>query len=142
MPMHPPIARQQSSTRLLNLARGRDYATCKWSAAPIMPRFSCRAWLPWPCFSFHAVMATAIGQTNTRHPKTSNVESKCSRKLWHVLRHSPNIRHTPAARSAHGESSADFRVARFDDGINEIAALVIRKEGAFHRIDGDLFKIA
>ena len=50
-------------------------------------------------------------------------------------------RGTRCSGSLGGARAADFGVARLDDGVDEMATLVIGEEGALHRVEGNFFEV-
>src|SRR5580693_4169365 len=109
----------------------------KWSVALIMIHSLCRGLLLSRCCLFLAATGTATGRMNTRRRRISGAGCLC------LPKRSPRLR----VETLRGGASlllleaADFGVAGLEDVVDEIAALVIGEECAFHGVDGEYFEV-
>src|ERR1700691_1777580 len=150
MPTHRRCARPRYSKPSLHLAENTICLFLPWSAAHITIRFSCRRSLPPPCCLSPAAAVTVIAPTNMLRRKISRGEHWCWQRLWQHFQVKPivgmNSKRCKCRRKTMDQRLgsicfANLCVARLDDRVNEVAALVIRQEGTLHRIDRDLFEI-
>src|SRR5882724_3053379 len=93
-----------------------------------MIRCSCRTLLQPEWYSFLVATDTVIDRTSMPRPKISREEPWSWQKRW--------LRSQASQLQRLGRPK--FGVDGLDDRIDEIVALVIRQECAFHRIDCDL----